>query len=107
MIVSIALYVIISLLNGKQKFDLDKMLHRGKYAIADDATAVTDKPVTGFQALFGINKDFTCGDKIIYWAITGWSLAWAAIFLIGTFWGRTFGISVHGLGELSGIYFHG
>jgi solute:Na+ symporter, SSS family len=98
MMVSIVLYVIISLLSGKKEFDLDKMLHRGKYAIADDATTVTDKPVTGLQALFGINKDFTPGDKIIYWAITGWSLAWGVIFLIGTFWARTFGISVQAWG---------
>jgi solute:Na+ symporter, SSS family len=102
MMASMALYVIVSLLSGKKDFDLDKMLHRGKYAVADDATAVTDKPVTGLQALFGINKDFARGDKIIYWTITGWSLAWGAIFLIGTFWARTFGISI----ETWGTFWH-
>ncbi len=93
MAASIILYVLISLLSGKREFDLDRMLHRGKYAVKDDVTALSDKPVVGLQALFGISNDFTRGDKIIYWAITGWSLLWGVIFLVGTFWAKTFGIS--------------
>jgi SSS family solute:Na+ symporter len=104
MMASIALYVLISLLSGKNVFDLDKMLHRGKYEIKEDKTAVTEKPVTGFYALFGINKDFTLGDKIVYWAITGWSLLWALIFLVGTFWSKTFGISVESWGKFWHVF---
>lgn len=52
-------------------FDLDRMLHRGKYAGASNA-----RPATGLAAL-GFSGDFSFGDKVIYVATIGWTLLWA------------------------------
>jgi solute:Na+ symporter, SSS family len=93
MIASITVYILISLFGKREVFDLDRLLHHGKYAIADDSTEVTDKPVRGWQAVFGMNKDFTFADKIIYSAITVWTVASAAAFFIVLAYKAMFGIS--------------
>jgi len=93
MMASIAVYVLISLLGKRAIFNLDRMLHRGKYAIADDSTQVTDKPVRGWQALFGMNKDFTPADKIIYSSITCWTILSGIVFFAVLFYKGIFGIS--------------
>jgi solute:Na+ symporter, SSS family len=94
MMASIAVYVITSLLSRKPAFDLDRMLHHGKYAIADDATNVTETPARGWLALFGMNKDFTVGDRIIYGAITSWTVISAIAFFVVLAYKLIFGISV-------------
>jgi len=93
MIASIAVYVLMSLLGKRVVFNLDRMLHHGKYAIADDSTQVTDKPVRGWQALFGMNKDFTPGDKVVYSAITCWTIFSGTVFFAVLFYKGIFGIS--------------
>ena len=93
LMLSISLYVIISLCGKKSEFNLDKMLHHGKYAIAEDATAVAKAPVRGWQAIFGINKDFTFTDKIVYCAIAGWTIIWVVTFAVVTLYDLKFGIS--------------
>lgn len=94
MMVSIVLYVLVSLLGKKQVFDMDKMLHRGKYAVEEDAGRPVRPPVRGWQALFLMTSEFTKSDRFIYVAITSWSLLWGVIFLVGTFFGKIIGIPV-------------
>ena len=77
------LYVSISLLQRKQ-CDMDKMLHRGKYAVADDIVTKEDVPVRGLRALIGMGKEFTRVDKIIYISSIGWTLSLIAVFAVGT-----------------------
>jgi len=94
MISSTIAYVSISLFGKKAVFNMDKMLHRGKYAIADDETQTTTQPVRGFKALFGMGSDFTFGDRVIYLFITGWSIVWGLIFLIGTAYNYIFDVKI-------------
>ena len=74
MIMGILAYWIFSLLTGSSKFNLDRMLHRGKYSDP------TEKPVTVSEArgnflvrilqkLTGISPDYTLSDKIIAWSV--------------------------------------
>jgi SSS family solute:Na+ symporter len=92
MIVSIVLYVLISLMGKSQVFNMEKLLHRGAYEVKQDNVEKTDQPLRGWRALFGMSNEFTLKDRIIYVSITCWSLCWGLIFVIGTIWGQFVGI---------------
>ena len=81
-IVCCTVYAVVSLIEGKI-CNMDKMLHRGKYAVADDVATVEAKPVRGFRALIAMGSEFTRWDKIIYILSLAWSLSLCAVFLIG------------------------
>lgn len=82
------LYVLVSLLGKRQDFNMDKMLHRGKYALKEDIVVGDEVPLKGWRVL-GINKEFTKGDKIIYVAAYVWTFLWVAVFIIGTIFNLT------------------
>jgi SSS family solute:Na+ symporter len=90
MVVSAILYVAVSLLQNKKPYDLDRLLNRGKFTVEEDRVEQSAVPVKGWQALFGMNNDFTMMDKITYSLITGWSLLWAVIFVVGTIAAKLF-----------------
>ncbi|MGQ9650535.1 MAG: sodium:solute symporter family protein [Phycisphaerae bacterium] len=79
---AIAVYWILSLLLPGKPFDLDKMLHRGPYAVVEDVVQ-GDAAVSGIWKWLGVNKEFTRGDKAIYGASVIWVLAWGGIFIAG------------------------
>lgn len=79
---AIAIYVVISLC-GKTRFDMDWLLHRGKYAIDTEKTQ-SYGDVSRFRKALGIGKDFDRTDRLIYMSVLTWSLGWWAIFIIGT-----------------------
>jgi solute:Na+ symporter, SSS family len=81
--VSSLVYVLVSLLGKKNEFDMDKMLHRGRYEIKEETIIVDEVPVKGFKML-GMGKEFTRGDKIIYLAAYSWTFIWVVVFIIGT-----------------------
>jgi solute:Na+ symporter, SSS family len=76
-------YILVSLLSKKQDFDMDKMLHRGKYAIKEETVVVEEVPIKGFKML-GMGKEFTRGDKIIYLTAYTWTFLWVIVFIVGT-----------------------
>jgi SSS family solute:Na+ symporter len=84
MITTLIAYVIVSLLTCKKPCDMEKLLHRGKYAVTDDKTEVSDSEIPRWQAVLGIGHDFNLKDKIVYLAISGWTFIWAGIFVVGT-----------------------
>jgi len=62
--------VLVSLLTCREPFNLDRMLHRGKYAIEGEQkekTAWTWKSVWG--KLIGITPEYSRGDKVIAWSV--------------------------------------
>ncbi len=81
--VSSLVYILVSLLGKKQNFDMDKMLHRGKYAIKEETIIIDEVPVKGLKML-GMGKEFTKGDKFIYLTAYTWTFAWVVVFIIGT-----------------------
>lgn len=95
-------YFIVSMLGPKKVFDMDKMLHRGKYAVKEDIVHVEEKEkrkhtlsslTEAFGKKMGISKHFTRFDRFLFWAIFWWSMGWWGTFLIGTLIGLKFGIS--------------
>lgn len=94
-ILSIIGYIAMSFLTYKP-YDLDRLLHRGKYAIEEDKTqGDTEKKgaISRFlNKMVGINAEYTRGDRIIAWSVFGlfiynffgtfliplvWNLFWA------------------------------
>lgn len=92
MAASMLIYVIVSLLEKNKDFDLEKLLHRGKYAIEGEHRIVYKKPSWKLKIL-GMGKEFTIGDKIIYIITYSWIFSWAIVFVLGTIYYFSQGIS--------------
>ena len=77
---AVASYVLLSLATSKEEFNLDKMLHRGRYSVSEDKTS---PPITGLKSLL-ITKEYSWDDKIIYVVAMGKMIILTIIFIIGT-----------------------
>lgn len=74
MALSLGLYVVVSLLTCREPFNMDRMLHRGKYhreGDKHDELATTWRTI--LPKLLGIDKQYTRGDKILAWSVFIWS----------------------------------
>jgi solute:Na+ symporter, SSS family len=81
MLFSITLYVVISLLSRKKAFNMDRMLHRGKYQVEGEKIEHGIKNVKDFfRKVIGINDEYTRGDKIIAWSVFIWSFGLLFLF---------------------------
>jgi len=91
-ITSILVYVVVSLLTKPDPdFDMDKMLHRGKYEVVEVGKEKHVSTTKGIMKRLGITDEFTFGDRIIYFASMGISIFWIGAFIIGTILHRFFG----------------
>ncbi len=87
---SFELYFVFSFFCKPVVFDLDKMLHRGKWQIASDHGSVKTivspnvKDAFSIRKVFGITEEFTVGDKLIYAIAIVKSLILFMLFLIMT-----------------------
>lgn len=73
-------YVVISLL-GKQKFNLDRMLHRGEYAGDVEAPG---RPIGNWLTAikqFGVGPDFSKSDRFIYFLTAAIGIAFFGAFI--------------------------
>ncbi|MEN6386573.1 MAG: sodium:solute symporter [Phycisphaerales bacterium] len=79
-------------------FNMDRMLHRGQYAIKGEHIKGETAPVTGWRSILP-SKEFTGADKMLHVSLTLWTLGWFIFFvavtvyhlLIGTtddWWGK-------------------
>ncbi len=76
-------YVTISLVGPEKKMNMDKLLNRGKYSIEGEVTVVNVEPDFGWK-IFGMGKEFTKTDKLIYIVNYAWTGMWTIVFIIGT-----------------------
>lgn len=83
-------YILVSLIWRRQQVDLNKVLHRGQYAVAADQAKVRPKPKTLVGRILGFDEHFTRSDKWISAVIFGWSIASVALNLIITTWNAVF-----------------
>ncbi|MDD5348711.1 MAG: hypothetical protein PHQ12_00740 [Chthoniobacteraceae bacterium] len=85
-LIAVAVYVIVSLLTCRQDFDMDRMLHRGAYAL-DPAKHAGPAPKRSlWRSLLGFDENFTKFDKVLTSSITFYTLALFFVALIGTIW---------------------
>jgi SSS family solute:Na+ symporter len=78
-----AVYVVVSLLSRREPFNMDRMLHRGAYAVAGEHVLAEQKPSRGFRAL-GMGPEFTRGDRAIYILTIAWVMFLFTTFVLGT-----------------------
>lgn len=87
--IAIVGYVSVTYLTYRRDFNLDRMLHRGPYAIAgeDKVVASTEKRrKLDFNLLVGITPEFTRTDKAISLSLFGYRIFWFCVFLVVTIW---------------------
>jgi len=76
-VTTLILYIVVSLLTGRKPFNMDRMLHRGKYRI--EGEEFTRPPLTlknCFSQLVGIDSNYTRGDKILAWSVFLYNFVW-------------------------------
>ncbi len=76
-----------SLASNEPDHDMDKLLHRGPYAIAGEHTG-TNETVAWWQRLFGITKQFNREDRITAYLVIGYFLASLVVFAFGMLYGK-------------------
>ncbi|OGV34784.1 MAG: hypothetical protein A2020_09690 [Lentisphaerae bacterium GWF2_45_14] len=77
MIISVTLYVTISLLTSKEAFNMERMLHRGKYHKEGhkfEKVSLTFRSI--LPKLLGIDPQYTKGDRILAWSVFFYSLVY-------------------------------
>lgn len=91
-LIAIALYVGVSLLTSKGDFNMDRLLHRGEYAVLKkiiDPQAIADSNKEGkvsWGKIIGFDENFTVGDKWIAGSLFWWGILWFLVFAIGSIW---------------------
>ena len=87
--VSLGLYILVSLLTCRKPFNMDRMLHRGKYQREGKKI---DHNIKGFKdamrKVIGINDEYSKGDKILTWSVFIYSFAWGFLlcFVMVAIW---------------------
>ena len=83
-LISIAAYVLVSLATCRVPHDMDRLLHRGRYALEREGGAAlrTRARRFGLDRFMGIDEHFTPGDRWITRAIFSWSIFWFALFVV-------------------------
>ena len=88
-LLGLAAYCIVSLITFREPFNLERMLHRGKYSEDGKPAPKMDwSPRNVFAKLIGITPEYTTGDKIIAYGIFGYSFVYRFLgaFLCVVIW---------------------
>lgn len=83
---SITTYVIVSLIDRyihrTPLFNLEKMLHRGKYDTSKEH--VKQMKTGGFLRKLGLTDEFSIRDRMVFFASLIWTFGWFILFIIAT-----------------------
>jgi solute:Na+ symporter, SSS family len=80
-------YVVVSLATGREDFNMDAMLHRGKYRIAsEDVVVKVPGQRVWYARLLDIDEHFTRSDKALTGATVIWTLLWKAVAIGIVIW---------------------
>ena len=80
---STLLYILVSLLGKPRVHNLDRLLHRGRYALREELKIEDAAPSRGWR-IFGMGREFSRRDKVLYIATYLWTFLWTATFIAGT-----------------------
>jgi SSS family solute:Na+ symporter len=79
-------YIVVSLLTCRQPYNLDKLLHRGKYRVEGTIPVEGEKRPSVVKRLLGFNQDYTRTDKFIALFALCWTLTWCSGFITILLW---------------------
>ena len=85
-------YILVSLMTFKEKMNMDKLLNRGTYSIKEEIKII-DERVKPIFKIFGIGKEFTIEDKIIYLVSFVWNIFFTLVFVSGTIYNLSNNVS--------------
>jgi solute:Na+ symporter, SSS family len=85
---SLLVYALVSLLGPRRDFNLDRLLHRGRWQIAADRVE-GDGLVSRAARLLLFTPEFSRRDKIFYVMTYCWTFSWFTIFVVGTIYNLT------------------
>lgn len=77
-------YVGASLAGGLRRFELDRMLRRGKWRVEGDAAL--DEAPTGFMEKIGFDRQYRGWDRFVAYLTLSWPLAFTLLFVVATPW---------------------
>ena len=88
MMMAIVLYVTISLLTCRENFNLDRMLHRGQYAIGTDGKPLPalEKTHMTWRTFIGIDPNMNGGDRKLTYFAFGWTYFWWFVGMVVLVW---------------------
>jgi len=81
MVLGIVSYCGVSYLTRKEKFNLDRMLHRGRYSTGPEPVRESWSIRNVFSKLIGIDEEYTMGDKVIAWSVFGYSFVYMFVIM--------------------------
>lgn len=81
MVLGIVAYCGVSWLTFKEKFNLDRMLHRGIYSDTGASSRLKLNFRVFFAKFIGIDENYTKGDKIIAWSVFGYSFIYSFVVM--------------------------
>jgi SSS family solute:Na+ symporter len=84
MMICIIVYIFLSLIDLRDPFNLDKMLHRGKYDDKGDHQKATNKWQTVWLKVIGITDEFSRFDQLLAITLVLWNALWVSIFVVVT-----------------------
>lgn len=94
MVLAITAYVTASLLTCREPFNLEKMLHRGKYRRPDGSDkdlAAPRRPLRNWKrALLGFDEQYSRGDRVLAGSVFGYSMVLFIVFLAVVLWNTLF-----------------
>jgi len=87
MVSGIVAYVVCSLITQKKPYNLDRLLHRGEYDIANEYKEPFKWSVhNAFKKLIGVTPEYTRGDKIITWSVFTYAIIYKfGLCFVGVF----------------------
>ena len=88
-VASLILYCVVSKLTCKQPFNMDRMLHRGKYSLGEERNLKLDWSIKSiFKNIIGITPEYSKGDKFIAYGIFTHSFVYGFVicFLGSVIW---------------------
>ncbi len=90
---AIVVYVVVSLKTCREPFDMDRLLHRGRYARRDNGGPITPS-ARGLLKLVGIDGHFSRRDKLIAAFIFTWGMGHFVAWIVVAVWNLLSGWSV-------------
>ena len=99
-IIASLIYVVVSLLNPKKEYNLDKLLHRGEFAVTDDVVVgdSANKAKSKWEVFWhklGLSDEFSKWDRVIFFSVIGFTVFWTL-----NFWGIAIYHIIFGTGTI-------